>query len=126
LRRPAAAVAAVADLEATILSEDETAAVAVAVAAGAGAAVAAVVGAAVAAVAGAAGAAAVDAVDDAAVFAALDFARCLCLGCPLAAVRLGKPAAVQHLAGESEVHIHHEQRSTFDVDIPCRKHIDWS
>jgi len=128
LRRPAAAVAAVADLEATILSEDETAAVAVAVAAGAGAAVAAGAAGAVAAGAGAgaAGAAAVDAVDDAAVFAALDFARCLCLGCPLAVVRLEKPAAVQHQAGVSEAHIHREQRSTFDVDIPCRKHIDWS
>ncbi len=121
MRRPAAAVAAVADLAAMILSEDETAAAAVA------AAVAADVAAAAAAAADAVvAAAAADAVDDVAVFAALGFAKYLCLGCPLAAVRLEKPAAVQHQVGVSEAHIHREQRSTFDVDIPCRKHIDWS
>ena len=121
MRRPAAAVADVADLAATILSEVETAAAAAAAVA------AAVVAAAAAAAADAADAAADDdAVDDVAVFAALGFARYLCLGCPIAAVRLEKPAAVQHQVGVSEAHIHREQRSTFDVDIPCRKHIDWS
>ena len=122
MRRPAAAVAAVADLAAMILSEDETAAAAVAAAVAADAVAAAAAADADAVVA----AADADAVDDVAVFAALGFARYLCLGCPLAAARLEKPAAVQHQVGVSEAHIHREQRSTFDVDIPCRKHIDWS